>query len=313
MDLNLLTISRRAGLSSIIETSFNDANKKILELKNINDKIYNSDEFSIEEKLQNCEFTIIGLVSIFEHQINEILKQILISYPKKFGAKKFEIDELLEEGSILELFHKKATQKILDLAYGKFDSFIKSFSDTLELTSILDEILINEVNEIKCTRDCIIHSQGKATDLYFSKTGSNARQNNSKNRLDVDYNYVKNAIIKIQQLLNDIESRVPNKYKLSNRSYVFKQMWEATCLNKRISFDTAWIIESPSMVRPIDIEREFGFSSSEMEVYNLFRYMYDGFGGGRFKVDFSFYFSRWKPQSNEYQIAISWLDYQFYF
>ena len=90
-------------------------------------------------------------------------------------------------------------------------------------------------------------------------------------------------------------------------------MWEATCLNRRISFDTAWIIESPNMIRPVDIEQEFGFSSSEMEVYNLFRYMYDGFGGSRFKVDFSFYFSRWKPQSNEYQIATSWLDYQFYF
>ncbi len=87
-------------------------------------------------------------------------------------------------------------------------------------------------------------------------------------------------------------------------------MWEATCLNRRISFDTAWIIESPSMVRPVDIEREFGFSSSEMEVYNLFRQMYSF---NRYKVDFSFYFSRWKPQSNEYQIATSWLDYQFYF
>lgn len=33
MDLNLLTISRRAGLSNIIETSFNDANKKNIGVK----------------------------------------------------------------------------------------------------------------------------------------------------------------------------------------------------------------------------------------------------------------------------------------
>ncbi|MFB9108157.1 hypothetical protein [Flavobacterium gyeonganense] len=313
MDLNLLTIARRAGLSSIIEMSFNDANTKILQIKNINDKINNSHEFTNQERSQNCDFTIIGLVSIFEHQINEILRQILISYPKKFGTKKFEIDELLEEGSILELFHKKANQKILDLAYGKFDGFIKSFSDTLELSSPLNAELINEINEIKCTRDCIIHSQGKATNLYFSKTGSSARRNDNKNRLTVDYIYVENAIVKIKQLLNDIHERMPDKYKSSNRSYVFKQMWEATCLNERVKFDTVWTIESPSMIRPVDIERSFGFSSSEMEVYNLFRYIYSGFGSGLYKVDFSFYFSRWKPKSNEYQIAVSWLDYQFYF
>jgi len=65
------------------------------------------------------------------------------------------------------------------------------------------------------------------------------------------------------------------------------------------------------MVRPIDLTKEFGFSSSEMEVYNLFRYIYSA--SPIYKVDFAFYFERWKPQSNEYQIAISWLDNQFYF
>ena len=310
MDLNLLTISRRASLSNIIENSFNDAKKKISDLQNINNKIKNSNDFSEDEKSQNLEFTIIGIVSIFEHHMNEILKQILISYPKKFGSKKFEIDELLEEGSILELFHKKATQKILDLAYGKFNFFLKSFSEILELTKDLDQDLINEINEIKCTRDCIIHSQSKASDLYISKAGANARQHFTNQKLKIDYEYVEDSINKIQQLITDINEAIPNKYNNSNRSYIFKQMWEATCLNKRIPFNTAWLIVDSSMVRPIDIKREFGFSSSEMEVYNLFRHIYNNHD---YKVDFGFYFFKWKPQSNEYQIAMSWLDYQFYF
>jgi hypothetical protein len=94
-------------------------------------------------------------------------------------------------------------------------------------------------------------------------------------------------------------------------SYIFKQMWEATCLNERLKFEEVWKIESHKMVRPLDLENEFGFSSSEMAVYNLFRYIYRN--DEKYKVDFAFYFQRWKPQSNEYQIAVSWLENQFYF
>jgi hypothetical protein len=65
------------------------------------------------------------------------------------------------------------------------------------------------------------------------------------------------------------------------------------------------------MIRPKDIDDNHGFSSTEMEVYNLFRYIYSS--REDFKVDFGFYFQRWKPQSNEYQVALSWLNNQFYF
>ena len=86
-------------------------------------------------------------------------------------------------------------------------------------------------------------------------------------------------------------------------------MWDATCLSRRIEFETAWKIIDSSKIRPIDLKEKFEFSSSEMEVYNLFRHIYNN----TYKVDFAFYFQRWKPQSNEHQIAISWLDNQFYF
>lgn len=96
-----------------------------------------------------------------------------------------------------------------------------------------------------------------------------------------------------------------------SRAYIFKQMWEATCLNERVKFDEAWTIVSPGMVRPTDIKDDYGFSSTEMAVYNLFRNAYRGHG--EYPVDFAFYFERWAPSSNEYQVAMSWLNNQFYF
>jgi hypothetical protein len=311
MDLNLLTIARRANLGNKISKAFDNANQRILQIEGITTKIEISSEFDATEKQQNREFAIIGLVSITEHFLNEILHQVLISHPRKFGNKQFDIDELMEEGSILELFYLKANQKLLDLAYGKFERFIKNFTDTLDLTTEIDPDLIATINEIKCTRDCLMHSEGKASELYFNKVGNKARVRLNNEKLRIDNNYYSLSLNNIKRFISDIKVAIPTKLLESKKSYVFKQMWESTCLNDRLNFDAVWIIENSSMVRPININEEFGFSSSEMVVYNMFRYIYSS--SDKYKVDFIFYFERWKSQSNEHQIATSWLENQFYF
>lgn len=304
-----MTIARRASLGDKIKSAFDNASKRIAQIENITDKIEASNEFNDSEKKQSREFAVIGLVSIAEQLLNEVLHQVLISHPKKFGKKQFEIDELMEEGSILELIYKKANQKLLDLAYGKFEKFISNFKETLELTQEINPDLIATINEIKCTRDCLIHSEGKTSELYFSKVGDKARARSNNESLKIDVQYVRISSSNIKQFFSSLFTAIPSKFTDSNKAHVFKQMWKSTRLNVRIPFEEAWTIVDSNLVRPIDIYREFGFSSSEMEVYNLFRHIYNI----SFKVDFALYFQRWKPQSNEYKIAISWLDNQFYF
>jgi hypothetical protein len=145
--------------------------------------------------------------------------------------------------------------------------------------------------------------------LYFSKVGDKARTRSNNEKLKIDTPYFKTSTDNIKHFLSDILTAIPAKLTDSNKAYVFKRMWESTCLNEQIPFGNAWTIENSDLVRPVDINEEYGFSSSEMVVYNLFRHLYNS----TFKVDFVSYFQRWKPQSNEHQIAISWLDNQFYF
>lgn len=144
------------------------------------------------------------------------------------------------------------------------------------------------------------------------KAGGKARVYQKGDVLKTDSKYFEESVTKILALINSIELLIPKQYKESTRAYVFKQMWDATCLSRRVGFDRVWKIDSPDMVSLVgDISDAFGFSSSEMEVYNLFRY---AFGGSReHKVDFALFFERWEPSSNEYQIAMSWLNNQFYF
>lgn len=311
MDLDLLTIANRATLGSDIQSSIDNAKNRIANTKTFVNKVATCGVFNQDEIKQEYESGIITIVSLLEHHLNVMLHHLYVSFPSKLGGKHFDILELSEKGSLLELFYDKASQRILELAYGKFDKFIKAFLCAFDIEKQINQDMIDDINEIKCTRDCIIHSNGKANALYMSKAGAKARVYKVGNVLKVDSKYFMDSADKILSLIAVLENQIPQKYKKSTMAFVFKQMWEATCLNKRISFDTAWEIVDPNRVCPKKLEDGFGFSSSEMVVYNLFRYAYSG--SSEYAVDFALYFERWDSHSNEYQIAVSWLNNQFYF
>lgn len=312
MDLNLMTIANRASLGTDIQASIDNARNRIAQIKGLVTKMEASGAFCPEEIKQEFEFSIIGVVSILEQHMNDILHHIYVAFPTKLGRKQFEVGDLLATGSIHELIYDKATQRILDLAYGKFESFVAAFLSAFDIDTQTDPNLIADVNEVKCTRDCLIHSNGKANALYMSKTGTKARVKAKDEELKIDSAYFTASVDYILNFIAEIETQIPQHYRNSTKSYVFKQMWEATCLSRRVPFDTVWNIESPSdLSLKVDSDETFGYSSSELEVFNVFRY---AFGGRREqKPDFALLFERWDPSSNEYQIAMSWLNNQFYF
>lgn len=311
MDINLLTIANRASLGYDIVSSLTRTKDRITQIKVLVSKIDSDESFTPEEVTKEYELGIIGVVSILEQHLNKLLYLVYLSFPSKLGKKQFEITDLANKGSLLELFYDKATQSILNLAYGRFERFVEAFLEAFEINSHIDKELISDINEIKCTRDCLIHADGKANSQYISKAGLKSRVNATGKKLTVDVTYFLGSLDKVMSFINEIERLIPDKFKESSKAYVFKQMWEATCLNERVKFDDAWKIINPNMARPIDLNESFGFSSSEMVVYNLFRYAYGS--NDEHRVDFALYFERWTPDTKEYQIAVSWLNNQFYF
>lgn len=312
MDLNLPTIANRASLGTDIKTSITGAKNRITQIKAIVNKIQSSGAFSSDEIEQELEFSIIGVVSILEQHLNDMLHNIYVAFPTKLGRKQFEVGDLLAMGSLHELIYDKATQRILDLAYGKFEIFVAAFLTAFDIKSQIGPDLIAVVNEVKCTRDCLIHNNGKANALYMLKAGEKSRVRTKDENLKIDTAYFSASVDNILNFITEIENRIPQQYMNSTKAHVFKQMWEATCLSRRVPFDKIWNIVSPSeLCLKVDSDETFGYSSSELEVFNVFRY---AFGGRReHEPDFALLFERWEPSSNEYQIAMSWLNNQFFF
>lgn len=308
MDLDLITIAKRGSLGLLLTKSYKSTSDKLSSIKSFAIKIESSSNFSTGEKEHNRAFAIISSVSIFENYLNDILFNLLISFPKKFGKKQFEIEELKEEGSLLALFEKKASQTILELAYGKFDAYLDKFSKIAELTEKITIEKIEIVNEIKLTRDVYIHNDGKTNYIYLQKAGQKSRIDRENEILPIDINYATTSIDHIADLLEEIFDKIPANYKNSSHRRVFKTMWENTCLNRRVKFETAWEVLSEETFTIKDNETEYGFSHSEVEVYKMFKDIYLGTN----TTDFGYLFRRWSPKSKEHQIALSWLNYPFW-
>lgn len=309
MDLDLLTIARRGSLGTRISNKFQITIKRLNDFEVLLNKISSSTDFSELEKEQHRVFTIIGVVSVFENYVNDVLFDVLVSFPKKFGNKKFEIDELREERSLLALFEKKANQTILDLAYGRFEKYFERFSSIIGIKDKIDSDKLNLITEIKTTRDVYIHNDGKANSLYFQKVGVCARVNNENDILPIDLQYVNASISLIIEVLTEIFNKIPLEYRNSSQRRVFKTMWELTCLNKRVPFETAWEVIDEENFYIKNLETNYGFSHSETLIYNMFKDIYSG----THTTDFGDLMKRWSPDSNESQIAFSWLNSPFWF
>lgn len=307
MDLNLLTIANQGGLGDRITNSHFSTINKLENYKNFLIKISESNDFDDSEKEQHRIHSIIGVASILEHHMNDVLLTVLKSFPSKFGNKKFEIGELQEEGSLPNLFEKKATQTILDLAYGKFEKYFQRFEKYLDLNTSISIEKVKRINEIKCTRDVYIHNAGYANSLYFHKVEGCARVDREGSLLPLDREYIEGSISFIIDVLNEIFSNLPNHYKNSSYRRVFRSMWELTCLNDRVPFEMAWEVHDEENFIIRDLENEYGFSSSEVEIYRMFKDIYFGTK----QTDFGYLFRKWHPKSNEYQIALSWLNCPF--
>lgn len=308
MDLFLLTIAKRGSLGNALSKIHASTILRLKNAESLFQKIENSPDFTEPEKEHNRAFTIVSVVSFFENYLNIVLFNVIVAFPEKFGKRQFEMQELKEVGTLSALFEKKANQAILEWAYGRFDRYIERFSKVLDIDSLIDETKVQIVNEIKVTRDVFVHNDGKSNIIYLQKAGDRARVHSENEKLPLDSLYVSNAIEIFIDFLNDLFDRIPSQYKNLSHRRVFKTMWEHTCLNDRVKFENAWEIidEENFIIR--DLETDYGFSHSEVEIYKMFKDIYQG----RNSANFGYLFRRWGPSTKEHQIALSWLNYPFW-
>lgn len=118
---------------------------------------------------------IYQLITIIEALLGDLLRLIIIRYPKKIGSKRtIKSSDILSCENIEELHLKTANAILNELSYKSPMEFAEE-SKNITSINLLECPAFHRYVEIKATRDIHIHNLGKVNELYLSKASTHAR------------------------------------------------------------------------------------------------------------------------------------------
>lgn len=314
--IHLLTVGRRAHMGQLLCDKKTEALTKLSTAKSFDLSVRNA-RFGCQSEEFHNQILLMGVCGILENFLTDITVEFLTCYPGALESKVFSLETLANAGSVSALLEEMAEKEINALSYKSFPEMLKCFEKIFSFKKSLDEKLINDLNEIKCTRDVYIHSDGKANTVYLRKTGEFGRVRIGE-KLPLGKDYLADAIVKTTALIEEFFAGGPANYSKFGRVKAFKEMWEATCLSKVIAFDEAWIDGGPivkggeHIVRPTQKAKDWGWSHSEKALYNFFFKIYGG-PGCPTSTDTIEALVRFPPSTPEGLIIISWMHSPFVF
>ena len=118
---------------------------------------------------------LVQLVTIIEAMFNDIVRAIVLRYPKKLGTKRtLSLKKVLEATSIEDVHLSALNGFLNELSYKSPSEFSESLESLLSI-NLLECPAFHKYMEIKACRDVFIHNRGVANETYVRKSGTHAR------------------------------------------------------------------------------------------------------------------------------------------
>lgn len=166
IDYNPIVLTFPIGLDSTGQAMMGESN-------------YNKDQLiALYKGLSENDLPLNGIYSLVtgtEALLGDIVRTIILAYPKKLeGKRTISLDKIVNCQSIESVHSVAADSLIHDLTYKSPKEFAESITNIISF-DLLQIPAFHQYIEVKATRDIYIHNQGIANDIYISKAGSHAR------------------------------------------------------------------------------------------------------------------------------------------
>ncbi|MBH0179671.1 MAG: hypothetical protein HP491_17870 [Nitrospira sp.] len=310
--MNLLTITRRADFGDSLNSLFSNARARLRSGASYFKMVESSLTLDKMQREFHESTYLTGLVSIAEALLTDMATEFLVRYPGHIKDKNLPLDALATLGSVGAVVESLAAKTINDWSYGRFSELARQVILLYDKKASLDSAILDDVSELKATRDLFVHGGGEVNNIYLSKAGIKARSGRLGSRLELGSKYLAHADMTIGQFVAGLETMVPDDMKRMGKASTFRAMWEATVLSEFVSFDTGWVTENENMVRPNDQGLKWGWSGSEKMLLDFFLGIYNEEYPSR-EHDAMSALRRWSPTTNEGKVIMSWFDSPFWF
>lgn len=156
------------------------------------------------------------LVTITEALLGDIVRNVIVRYPQKLGAKRaIQLQAVLEAQSLEEV-HLRATDALLnELSYKSPAEFSEALDNLLSI-NLLECPAFHKYIELKATRDIHVHNRGIVNETYVKKAGSHSRARIGQS-LPVDIPYFLESYEACLQLTEWLEQELDQHWHSSDR------------------------------------------------------------------------------------------------
>lgn len=146
--------------------------------------------------------TLQRLMSLFEEFVLSFLREYYIEHPASLNRKEVTLEFLRSHQSVDDVVRAIIERHLRDLAYGQLRDWFDAVERIANLgTPPRDEI--EQVQELKATRDVIVHNKGMANHVYVERAGRLSRYSPG-DHVQVPEAYLTRGYQLLRQIIGDM-------------------------------------------------------------------------------------------------------------
>lgn len=210
-------------------------------------------------------------VSTFENALTDTLRILFTHFPNKLSLterriKKEDLIKGIDLDSIIDKY-------VSDIAYENIEIVIDQFCDFTGIDKrVISDVDKEIINEIKATRNILIHNNLIVNDDYINKAGEKKRGKKRGDKLKIDNKYLSDSVgilnKTIKKLLKNIEIKYSDYTKLRALESLFKYIFETPIMQ----FEHEFKVDKKSdrvLHHKAETSRKDNLSGSETIFFNL--------------------------------------------
>lgn len=162
-------------------------------------------------------------VATLETAVSDTHAYYLGEFPVKVGS----LVPSVEEAQLGEGIAPAVQRQVINATYKDFRTYLQRYCKDLSI-EVLDLPGLDEIGEIKATRNLLLHNNLVVNDQYVESAGRCIRSNERHARLPLDADYLAYALTKEADFLDKLRAMLEGKY--SGPSYTragaFRRLWD---------------------------------------------------------------------------------------
>jgi hypothetical protein len=216
------------------------------------------------------------MISATETMLTDTYIYYLRSFPESFDFKdtKFSKDDILSANLAIDLIEQQIERNAISQAYESFPELLRSFVKTIGISEPpLDQNLIDQIVEVKETRNLLLHSNLQVNRRYVTKAGQFRRTDREGSTLPLAQKYVSEGCENLTRLLKELEARIGKTYASYTKLAALRRLWDYLFSSPIMEFNDFWVTnEEEDKVIALKVSRwEKQLSSSEHAFLGVWR------------------------------------------